>query len=150
MVALFVYGTLRTPDGGPAADTHFHSRISPWIRHLAPATLPGAQIFDLGSYPGVRRGSGEVVGELFEVDEAALSIADEIEGHPDFYVRQLEVVRLSDGPDRQAWVYWMPDELIGQGDVIESGDWFDRPRGDLSGTIEDQLLADTALVEERR
>lgn len=125
---LFVYGTLRTPVGGPAADTHYHERISGAILSRRPAQLQGALLYDFGAYPGVGPGTGLVVGELFEVTAAGLAEADVIEGHPQYYERRLQLVGVVDGESTEAWVYWAPENVLDDALVISSGDWFERER----------------------
>lgn len=127
-VRLFVYGTLRTPQGGPASDTHYHPQIRAGIEASANATLANAELVDFGAYPGVGPGAGTVIGEVFTVSEETLAIADKIESHPDFYERRVESIDLNDGTTVDAWVYWAPDSLLEDADNprIKSGDWFDR------------------------
>ncbi len=147
LAALFVYGTLRRSVGGPAADTHFHARTAEGISSASSATLRGAQLYDLGSYPGIGRGDAVVLGEVFEVSSAALETADEIEGHPDFYVRAIETVMVDDGSECDAWVYWTPQRLLTNSLTIPTGDWFDRPRDRVvSATMNDQLAHDKTRV----
>ena len=130
-VELFVYGTLRRPAAGPPGDTHYHSRIASGILSARSGRLRGGELIDLGAYPGLRSGSGVVVGEVFTVSDEMLETTDQIEGHPDFYTRRIESIELEDGTAVDAWVYWAPVELSdGVGyPVIASGDWFDRTRG---------------------
>lgn len=147
MVALFVYGTLRCPVGGPSADTHFHSRIADGITSASPAVLANAELYDLGSYPGIGRGETHVIGELFEVSSSTLRVADEIEGHPDFYVREIETVVTADGSRCDAWVYWTPLGLLVDSLVILSGDWFDRQRDRVARpSMSEQLAHDKTRV----
>ena len=149
MPVLFVYGTLRRPAGGPDADTHYHHRIADTIEMAEKATLFGAAIYDFGSYPGVgpAESSASVRGEVFEVTDEGLEIADEIEGHPDFYERREATVVLDNGTGGAAWVYFAPDALIPDGTIIESGDWFDRPASDSGVGIEEQLAVERARLE---
>ena len=129
------------------SDTHFHARIADGISSAWSATLPGAELFDLGSYPGIGRGESNVAGEVFEVSSPVLQTADEIEGHPDFYLREIETVVLADGNEREAWVYWTPQGLLANSLTIPSGDWFDRPRGRVvSAAMDDQLAHDKTRV----
>jgi|GEM_PF-3218071 len=108
MPVLFVYGTLRRPADGPDADTHYHHRIADTIDMAEKATLFGAAIYDLGSYPGVgpAESSASVRGEVFELSNEGLAIADEIEGHPTFYERREATIVLDNGMGGSAWVYW--------------------------------------------
>ncbi len=128
MPRLFVYGTLRTPVGGPAEDTAYHDQIAASITSATRGVLANAELFDFGAYPGIAPGAGTVQGEVFEIDDAVLARADEIEGHPDFYERRLETIDV-DGSPIEAWVYWAPASLLSNRPVIDSGDWFDRVRG---------------------
>jgi len=141
MPVLFVYGTLRLPTGGPASDTHYHHRIADAISMAESATLYGAAIYDLGNYPGIGPAdpTSGVRGDAIEISDEALIITDEIEGHPGFYERRENDVVLDNGTGGPAWVYWTPPHLLESVVPIASGDWFDRPRGDANGTIEEQL-----------
>lgn len=135
---LFVYGTLRTPRGGPASDTHYHVQIRDGIKSSAGGSLTNAELVDFGAYPGIGPGSGVVRGEVFEVSDETLVIADKIEGHPDFYERRQERINLDDGSTVEAWVYWAPDSLLSdpENPRIESGDWFDRsPRSNFPAPL---------------
>ncbi|NNK91169.1 MAG: hypothetical protein HKO87_01950, partial [Acidimicrobiia bacterium] len=131
MPQLFVYGTLRTPRGGPPVDTHFHERIADAIVTSRSATLPGAELFDFGAYPGVGRGEGVVMGDLLEVSDEGLATTDLIEGHPGFYERTLEPVDV-EGVTVEAWVYWAPPAMVIGRPSIASGDWFERDRLDTA------------------
>jgi len=93
-------------------------------------SLADAVLVDFGSYPGVGRGEGSVRGEVFTVSVDTLALADQIEGHPDFYERRLEVIALDDGGAVEAWVYWAPESLLADSNNrrILSGDWFERHR----------------------
>lgn len=114
---LFVYGTLRFGGG--------NSRLV--LRHDAPylerdVILPGANIYDLGSFPGLKLTpdrSSEVVGDLVEItSEDMVRDLDFLEGHPSFFKR----VYLE---DYDLWVYTYQDP-VEESDLIESGNWFDR------------------------
>ena len=129
MPMLFVYGTLRTPVGGPEGDTKYHHRIAAHVTPGRRATLPDALLYDFGAYPGIGPGDGTVIGELFEISEEGLAICDVIEGHPSFFERRRGSVHADDG-EVEAWLYWAPPSFL-EGRVPEpSGDWFARPRPD--------------------
>lgn len=147
MPNIFVYGTLRRPVGGSPGDTKFHSRISHSIITAQAATLDGAILYDLGTFPGVLRGAGVVVGEVFEIDDHALSEADVIEGHPSFYERNLETVTMSNGSVLDAWVYWAPAALIGDRPAVDGGDWFKRNRAEIDSAAADELAVIIARVQ---
>ncbi len=130
MPDLFVYGTLRSPVGGPPGDTHYHDYIAAGISARRSGWLVGASLTDCGAFPAIGPGEGRVRGEVFTVTEDALADADVIEGHPDFYERRVETIELDDGSAAEAWVYWAPDSLLAAPGhrPIPSGDWFDRDR----------------------
>lgn len=130
MPDLFVYGTLRSPIGGPPGDTHYHAHIAEGISQRRAGWLAHASLIDCGAFPAVGPGEGRIRGEVFTVTSDALADADVIEGHPDFYERRVETIELDDGSTTEAWVYWAPDSLLAAPGhrAIPSGDWFDRDR----------------------
>ncbi len=115
---LFVYGTLRSNQ--PNAPRLGGSVPLGW------ATTTG-QLVDLGDYPGLMEGKGQVVGELFRLPQAALVRIDELEGFDpedvegSLFVRELREVRLPGHPDSySAWTYRWPH---GGEKTIHHGDW---------------------------
>lgn len=114
--ALFVYGTLRR--GELRAPLLARHRPRRW----EPARVAGALV-DLGEYPGLIDGDGEVRGELVELDDPADALAelDEVEeflgyGRAGSLYRRV-IVRADGVP---AWTYrW----LGAPGPRIASGDW---------------------------
>ena len=142
-VLLFVYGTLRTPVGGPAADTRNYEFVADHVVSSTLAVLHDAELLSFIHYPGTRRGEGSVIGELLELTDEGLEITDEIESHPDFFERQLASVETNEAIC-EAWVYWAPDQLLEAGQRIASGDWFDRDR-----SIDDGRTLDQALVKDK-
>ena len=127
-VRLFVYGTLRTPVGGPPADTFYHSEIAAHIFDSEPGVLARATLYDCGAFPALGPGDSTVTGEILTIGAAGLVAADAIEDHPDYYERRTETIERSDGSFVDAWAYWAPKSLIERSDLIPSGDWFDRER----------------------
>lgn len=123
---IFVYGTLRPPQNGTLpGDSRYHPAIDAHIRSAKPATLSGADLYDLGSYPAAVPGEGTLHGDLLLVDEAALAVADHIEGHPTFYKRTQVTVQTDAGPET-AWIYWGPPGIETGRRRVRSGDWFAR------------------------
>ena len=76
---IFVYGTLL-----PGLRLHEALQGAKRIDH---GFIEDAAMFDLGQYPGLVSGQGNVHGEIFEVGEQTLKLLDRIEGyfpdHPD-------------------------------------------------------------------
>ena len=68
---LFVYGTLRPPTGASNPVLSFnYPKIMPYLHRQWPARLPGAELYDLGSFPAAVPGTGELTGVLLEIDPA--------------------------------------------------------------------------------
>ena len=117
-VSLFVYGTLKRGARG---------RRHPLLRHarlVSPASIAG-DLYDLGAYPGVVRGSARrrVLGELYELPgdgaQRALRVLDAYEGRR--FVRQRARVTLRDGTRRVAWAYVLRDPPPPSARPIASG-----------------------------
>jgi len=106
---LFVYGTLLK-----GLSRHINIKDSPC---LGPG-LAAAGLHDLGSYPGMLKKDGLVVGELYEVTQNVLNTLDIIEGYnqrskgSSLYLREkLPVRRFSDGEKIQACCYFYNDSV---------------------------------------
>ncbi|MFL1464243.1 gamma-glutamylcyclotransferase [Roseococcus sp. DSY-14] len=129
---MFVYGTLRA--GGANA-----ALLAGLTRH--PATAAGL-LHDLGAYPAMTLGPGEVAGEVVPLDPARLAALDALEQALPFgapggaYRRTVLRVRLADGSHLRAQVYVMDScaaPRIPHGDWARLGDrraaWAARPLG---------------------
>ena len=121
--ALAVYGLLRAGQSGFA-----RFGLAEAFRPLGSCLIPG-ELWDLGRFPGLTPGRGEVVGELFEVVDASVMPAlDAFEDYwpddPDRSRYDRVKIRLLQ-PDRAAWVYvWRLG--LDEAAPIVSGDWFRR------------------------
>lgn len=128
---MFVYGTLR-----PGEENYPHYLAGRTIAEL-PGTVAGELFFVAdGGYPYLAPGKGRVHGELVELKpqlyRETLERLDALEEyHPQderhsAYLRRATRVRLADGSERLAWVYFwnMPARL---GVQIASGDFRQRP-----------------------
>jgi gamma-glutamylcyclotransferase (GGCT)/AIG2-like uncharacterized protein YtfP len=121
-VLVAVYGSLRRGLGLP----DLPAEVSSIIGDLGPCRIEG-ELYDLGEYPGLRLGRGEVVGELFQVagGHGAFALLDEYEGFDpadadgSLYLRRL--VRLLK-PAVNAWIYVYNSEPRAEA-RIASGDW---------------------------
>jgi gamma-glutamylcyclotransferase (GGCT)/AIG2-like uncharacterized protein YtfP len=120
-VLLAVYGSLRRGLALPYQPPGFDRLLA----DRQPCLVPG-RLVDLGAYPGLVEGTGQVVADLCRLpDEASLEPFDAFESyHPDRpeasqYLRVM--VRLVE-PQVDAWTYrynraWTPEMLV------PSGDW---------------------------
>lgn len=70
---IFVYGTL--------LKGLEHSEALDDSKFLGKAMAIDVCLYDLGVFPGIKKGDGRVLGELYEVNEEALENLDEIEGY---------------------------------------------------------------------
>ncbi len=103
---LFVYGTLMR--GLP-----LHHLIAGRCEFVEEGTVTG-RLLDLGRYPGaVPEGPGTIYGEVYRLLDPDLLVSlDQEEGYrPDapgrsLYLRRPTAVRLADGREATAWVYW--------------------------------------------
>jgi gamma-glutamylcyclotransferase (GGCT)/AIG2-like uncharacterized protein YtfP len=115
--SLFVYGLLREGQN--------YGHILAGCTRSGPHTVEGVALYDLGEYPGAVRAPAVVVGDVYEIEDAAvLDILDRLEGvheQPPLYIRE------SCQPDGQsdAWIY-LYDRPVGEAPRIASGDWLNR------------------------
>jgi gamma-glutamylcyclotransferase (GGCT)/AIG2-like uncharacterized protein YtfP len=89
MNRLFIYGTLMP---GLRLEAEMQG-----ARFVSAAQVPG-RLVDVGRYPGLLQGDGQVTGEVYEVDDAHLARLDGVEG----------VVP----GDRAASQYWREDVTV--------------------------------------
>lgn len=118
-IRVFVYGSLMQGFGN-------HPLLAQADFLGAASTLPGFTLVNLGAFPGMHHDSksgGVVTGELYAVNAVELSDLDGLEGHPDFYRRQLITVG-----DEPTFTYILPHGGWGTNGAIPSGDWHDVPR----------------------
>ncbi len=120
MKTVFVYGTLRA--GGVRAIP----KLFPRALFIGLGTVPG-RLYDFGAYPGFIAGPGSpVIGEVYNVDPAALSTMDDIERIADqMYVRTRHIITMATGSQLECWAYEVnPDNYqLHDRDLIISGDW---------------------------
>jgi len=128
---VFVYGTLR--QGEKNYDHYLAGRTTAELS----GTVAGELFFVIdGGYPYLTQGKGRVHGELMELQprlySATLGNLDALEEYDpqdephSVYLRRTTSVRLADGSERLAWVYYwnLPER---HGVKIASGDCRDRP-----------------------
>lgn len=123
----FVYGTLRQAQAN-------HALWGGSIARSAPATLPGAALFDCGAFPmlALREGSmvhGELVWARAGEYKAVLARLDALEGFdprdPDrsLFKRQQCTAQDAAQQTHRAWVYLVLETAVAQLPEIPGGDW---------------------------
>lgn len=117
---VFVYGTLLRGMS--------RSHVLAQSRFLGLGEIQ-ADLYDLGSYPGLIDGKGRVIGELYEIDSTTVEALDRIEGFkadaPDLslYLRVLrQVTFLNDGLSDTVSVYLYNREVASR-EQIKHGDY---------------------------
>ena len=115
---LFVYGTLMR-------GFTLHRLLEGRAEYLGAGTV-NARLLDLGSYPAaVRDAHGVVTGEVHRVSEPWLwTVLDSAEGAQ--YHREEATVRVADGREVQAFIYWYVGPLD-RGVPIPGGDYRAHP-----------------------
>jgi gamma-glutamylcyclotransferase (GGCT)/AIG2-like uncharacterized protein YtfP len=113
---LFVYGTLRSDQ--PAHGLLRGAKLVARVR-----TEPQFTLVDMmAGYPAMLEGGTTcIVGEIYELDEAALGELDRYEEAPELYER---VARTIAGHD--VWVYLLPERHAVGRPRIAGGDWCKR------------------------
>lgn len=83
--------------------------------------LSGYDMYLMGSFPAIAPGNGVVSGEIYKVDDLVLQRIDQLEGHPDWYTRELvNFPQFSEG----VWVYVRNDICSDSGyPKIVFGNW---------------------------
>ena len=119
----FVYGTLKI--GGYFAEQFNDFRIN-----SEKAENEGSDLFNLGSFPGIKPGKGKVIGELHEyIDpEKVTRNMDSIEGyHPEIrdgmYIRRRVVVKTNSGQLKEAHIYVFNLKVPERAKKLTSGVW---------------------------
>ena len=124
---LFVYGTLRR-----GFELHHHlERLGAKFQDEAQV---GAELVDLGRYPGAlpAAGNGEWVhGELFELRQPQpdLQVLDRVEGfipsapERSEFIRSTAEVILANGARECAWIYWLAPSAPAGHRRIAGGDY---------------------------
>jgi len=111
-VHVFVYGTLLRGESN-------HALLVSSMYLGEASTVQGFDLYALGSYPGMIRGHGIVVGERYGVSARTLAALDALEEHPDYYERQ--TILLDSG--HQVLSYLLPAREVAGCPHIASGSW---------------------------
>jgi len=99
MNLVFVYGTLMR-------DRSNHKYYLEDSSFLGIGSIKGYALYDLGSYPGIRKDENECTrGEVFEVDDKTMSRLDKLEGEGFLYIRKVLKVEMGNGLVQDAYAY---------------------------------------------
>lgn len=110
------YGTLRK--NGPKDKTYNYERFGKGSqKYLSTNTIKGWKLLDLGYYPCVIPGDGDVVVELHEVSSDASKMIERMELNSNYQIQQIQI------DDIQAFIFYQDTNKSGI--IIESGDWCD-------------------------
>ncbi len=114
---LFVYGTLQSGRQGNVLMRLRRAEL------LGSAKLDGFALYDLGHYPGiVPLENGTVLGEVWRVDDAALTTLDKYEGS--LFSRHIADVDMENGGKAAAYIYVYLGKLEGKERVpLERQPW---------------------------
>ncbi len=118
LAAVFVYGSLLAGLG----NHHVLQRHRAALAGLATTAEARFQMWSLGAFPAVSRGGRQrIQGEVYRVGTEGLRALDRLEGHPEFYRRELLPVVLCDRVE-SAWAYLRPASQR-RGPLVSDGDW---------------------------
>ncbi len=113
-IPVFVYGTLKK-----GYENHKYLERS-GVKFIGEAKTVQKYVMYFNKYPYVSKDKAisHIHGELYFVDEKVLKDLDKLEGHPDWYRREIVQIRLENGKELEAYLYFNPFE---KGHVISSG-----------------------------
>jgi gamma-glutamylaminecyclotransferase len=118
VTTVFVYGSLKR-------GFYNHSLLN-GQKFIGPGktVLPDFTMFNVGAFPGVvQMGNDFIYGELYDIDGDALEGLDYLEGHPNFYCREVVQVKDDEGHKHDAWMYFLPMDYVRGSSVVEGGQW---------------------------
>ena len=122
----FLYGLLRVGSSNMPEDID----LVAGGEFLGPAFMQG-DLYDVGGFPGIVKGTGNVGGLLYRLDDVSLvpamdAFEDVVDGDPESSMYQrirkplFDSERMDTG--KKAWVYWYNQSVEGF-EKIEDGDW---------------------------
>lgn len=126
MQTVFIYGTLRAGEVNDISEAAARNEIdAPNL--LGTASVRG-HLFDFGLYPGLVADEAgvEVIGDVYEIDDALVAVLDEIEAvYPGVEDRFLarEVMVKVDGDVLNCRFYPVAPNAVKGLPEIKSGDW---------------------------
>ena len=98
MTSIFVYGTLLK--GQRNHDAYLKN-----CYFAGGGTIKGYDMYDLGTYPGIKQGNGKVTGEVYYVTDEELEKVDCLEDEGNEYIKTPAKVYMENGEELEAMVY---------------------------------------------
>ena len=95
---LCVYGTLMKGEAN-------HSAYLGTGIYEGKGCISGYDMYDLGYYPGIKPGAGQVKGELYSVNAEIMADIDRLEGEGSYYLRRYDLVEMENGKKAFAAIY---------------------------------------------
>lgn len=95
---VFVYGTLMK--GQSNHDAYLNEK-----QFVGEGVIDGYEMYDLGYYPGIIHGKGQVYGEVYCVNHDTVKELDQLEGEGDLYLKKAVIVTLGNGEKLHSIVY---------------------------------------------
>lgn len=111
---IIVYGSLRCKQG----NSHWMTNAQ-WLED---SQLGGYEMYDLGHYPAVVVGEGEIFCEVYRISSSILTELDALKRDGHEYKREL-----INTPLGSAWIYLYQHSVTGL-PRIDDGDWLTRER----------------------
>ena len=101
---VFVYGTLKRG----YSNHDLLEIIEAEFIGKAKTAKPTFDLINLRAFPGLVWGDYFVSGELYDVSDKNIGVIDRLEGHPDFYCRDVIPVSVDDLiVEIEAWAYFI-------------------------------------------
>ena len=111
-----VYGTLRLDQG----NYNWCLKNQEGVRHVETKTISGYDMFSLGGFPGIKKSNGDIVVDIFEVDNP--NVEQNLDGLEGYNENNLEgSMYVKDKTDEGEFIYIWNSAREGQ--KIEDGDW---------------------------
>lgn len=114
---IFVYGTLRS-GGGNSSLLRGSKLVS-----MAETEQKYALYVEGIPYAVKEEAVSRIIGEVWSIDSDTLQRIDLLEGHPNWYERELINVILTDTDTMRAWIYFNSSP---RGRLVVSGDYFNQ------------------------
>jgi gamma-glutamylcyclotransferase (GGCT)/AIG2-like uncharacterized protein YtfP len=111
-----VYGTLRKGFG--------NHRLIADCKHLKTTRIEGYDMYDIGAFPGIKKGKGEITVELYSIDSERIEEnVDYLEGYREDNLRNSLYLKEKIEIDNQEVFIYLFNNNIDFNSKVESGDW---------------------------